>query len=137
MRFANDINTNKNKGLNFNWKYYPNLTHGEVTFEGAYDGLKSIFSWYYNEDINKIYDNATSVNSAIEIITKKYDIISSNMGLQVLPPEGSIMKIIDVLLGKGMKEKAVAFADLNVKNYPQSELAAYYKIMHYGATKNH
>jgi hypothetical protein len=127
MRFANDINTNKNKGLNFNWKYYPNLTHGEVTFEGAYDGLKSIFSWYYNEDINKIYDNATSVNSVVEIITKKYDIISSNMGLQVLPPEGSIMKIIDVLLSKGMKEKAVAFADLNVKNYPQSELAAYYK----------
>ena len=49
------------------------------------------------------------------------------MGLQVLPPEGSIMKIIDVLLSKGMKEKAVAFADLNVKNYPQSEMAAYYK----------
>ena len=127
MRFANDINTNKNKGLNFNWKYYPNLTHGEVTFEGAYDGLKSIFSWYYNEDINKIFDNETSVNSAVEIITKKYDIISSNMGLQVLPPEGSIMKIIDDLLSKGMKEKAVAFADLNVKNYSQSELAAYYK----------
>jgi predicted alpha/beta superfamily hydrolase len=127
MRFAIDINTNKNKGLNFNWKYYPNLTHGEVTFEGAYDGLKSIFSWYYNEDINKIYDNSTSVNSAVEIITKKYDIISSNMGLQVLPPESSIMKIIDVLLSKGMKEKAVAFADLNVKNYPQSEMAAYYK----------
>ena len=127
MRFANDINTNKNKGLNFNWKYYPNLTHGEVTFEGAYDGIKSIFSWYYNGDVNKIYDNETSVNSSIEIITKKYDIISSNMGFRVLPPEGDIINIIETLLDKGMKDKAVAFADLNVKNYPQSELASYYK----------
>ena len=127
MRFSNDITTNKNKGLNFNWKYYSSLTHSEVTFEGTYDGLKSIFSWYYNEDINKIYDVATSVNSAVGIITKKYEIISSNMGVQVLPLEGDIIKIIDMLLSKGMKDKAVAFAELNVKNYPQSELASYYK----------
>jgi predicted alpha/beta superfamily hydrolase len=126
MRFSNEITNNKNKGLNFNWKYYPDLTHGEVTFEGAYDGLKSIFSWYYNEDINKIYDNATSVNTALEIITKKQDVISANMGLQFLTPETSIVDIIETLLSKGMKDKALAFANLNLKNYPESELAAYY-----------
>ena len=36
------------------------------------------------------------------------------------------MNIIGILLQKGQKEKAIAFAKLNIKNYPKSELAIYY-----------
>jgi len=81
----------------------------------------------YSRDIIHSELGGISVNSAIEIITKKYDLISSNMGLQVLPPEGDVINIIETLLSKSMKDKALAFADLNVKNYPLSELANYYK----------
>jgi hypothetical protein len=125
MQFENDINNKKNE-LNFAWKYYPDKTHSEVTFNGTYDGLQSIFSWFYNPDLYKIFDPNVGSIEAAQIITKRFEIISAQMGYNVLPPEENILKIIEHLMTKGQKEKAIFFAKLNIKNYPKSELAIYH-----------
>lgn len=124
MRFANDINDENT--LNFNWKYYPDKTHSEVTFIGAYDGLQSVFSWYHNPEKNKLFDPNVSSTQAIEIVVNRFEIVSQQMGYTVLPSEEYVMNIIGILLNKGQKEKAIAFAELNINNYPKSELAIYY-----------
>ena len=125
MRFEKDIN-NKTNGLNFNWKYYPDKTHSEVSFIGAYDALQSIFSWYFDSKKNMIYDLNIKSEEAIDIVVKRFEMISNKMGYIVLPPEEYVMNIIHNLLNKGQKEKAMNFAKLNIKNYPLSELAVYY-----------
>lgn len=126
MRFANDIGKDKNNKLNFDWKYHPDKTHSEVTFVGTYDGLLSVFSWHYNPDKNSIFNADINSNQAVEIIEHKYQTISLQMGYTVLPPEEYIMNIIGLLLNIEQTDKAIAFAKLNIKNYPKSELAAYY-----------
>lgn len=125
MQFEKDVNPKKN-ALSFEWKYYPDKTHSEVTFMGTYDGLQSIFSWYYNPDLNKIFDPNIGSIEAGQIMTQRFELISKRMGYSVLPPEENILRIIELLMAKGQKEKAIYFAKLNIKNYPKSELATYH-----------
>lgn len=126
MRFCNGITKYKVPGLDFNWKYYPDEAHAGVTFSGLYDGLNSIFSWYQNKDLKKVFDKSVSTQTSIDVVNDKYKEISLKMGFTVLPREQSINGLIDYLLAKGMKEKALAFAEMNVKNYPSSESAKSY-----------
>lgn len=125
MRFSKAINKQKNKGLNFAWKYYPNETHSSVSFLGTYEGLNSIFSWYKNQNQNDIYEKSTSINSSVEVVTKHFEMISEQMNYKVSPPEQYINEIIDNLLQKGMIEKAIAFCELNAKKYPSSQQAKF------------
>jgi predicted alpha/beta superfamily hydrolase len=124
MRFATDINTDN--ALSFNWKFYPEKTHSEVTFIGTYDGLQSIFNWYYFPEKNTLFDPSINSIQATGIVIEKFKTISRKMGYNFLPPEEYVMNIIGMLLQKGQKEKAIAFAKLNISNYPRSELAIYY-----------
>lgn len=126
MQFADDINSNKNKGLQFDWKYYPNETHSEVTFSGTYDGLNSIFSWYYNPEQEKILDTQTSSKAAVDIVANHYQLISNKMGYKVLPSESYTTRLVEILINKQMRDKAIAFAEYNFTNFPESELAYFY-----------
>jgi uncharacterized protein len=123
MRFCNGINNYNVTGLNFKWKYYPDEAHAGVTFTGLYDGVNSLFSWYYNKDYRKIFDPAVSKSEALKIVTNNYDIISKNMGYTVLPREQNLDNIISYLRRKDMSDKALAFAELYVKYYPNNKSA--------------
>ena len=96
------------------------------TFIGTYDGLQSIFYWYYLPEKNQLFDPNINPIQATGIVIEKFETISQKMGYNFLPPEEYLMNIIGILLQKGQKEKAIAFAKLNIKNYPKSELAIYY-----------
>lgn len=126
IQFADDINSNKNKGLQFDWKYYPNETHSEVTFSGTYDGLNSIFSWYYNPEQEKILDTKTSSKAAVDIVANHYQLISNKMGYKVLPSESYTTRLVEILINKQIHDKAIAFAEYNFINFPESELAYFY-----------
>lgn len=126
MRFADDITSNKNQGLQFDWKYYPNETHSEVTFSGTYDGLNSIFSWYYNPEQERIFDTKINSKNAVGVIEKHYQLISNKMGYKVLPSESYMTRLVEILINKQMSDKAIAFAEYNLTNFPESELAYFY-----------
>ncbi len=126
IQFADDISINKNQGLQFDWKYYPNETHSEVTFSGTFDGLNSVFSWYYNPDQEQIFDAKTNPNAAVSIVAKHFQLISNKMGYKVVPSESYITRLVEILVNKQMIDKAIAFAEYNFTNFPESELAYYY-----------
>lgn len=126
MQFANDINSNKNKGLQFDWKYYPNETHSEVTFTGTYDGLNAVFTWYYNPEQERMFDTKINSKDAVGIIEKHYQLISNKMGYKVFPSESYMTRLVEILINKHMYNKAIAFAEYNFTNFPESELAYFY-----------
>ena len=119
MLFANTISRNKN-GLDFNWKYYPDETHQSVVFLGTYDGLIANFSWYKNKKLFDIFKPEVNAAASVKIITDYYDFLSQKMGYNQLPPEQGTAELIDYLFFKKWYDKALAFAELNSKNYPNS-----------------
>lgn len=126
MRFCNGFKNYNIQGMDFNWNYYPNERHAGVTFLGLYDGLQSIFTWYEFKDAQQLYDTALSAASAIAILEDHYQLISKKMGYTVLPTESFLNNTVDNFWRKNQIEKAAAFAELNYKNYPNSESAINY-----------
>jgi predicted alpha/beta superfamily hydrolase len=120
MLFANTIEKNKN-GLDFNWKYYPDETHQSVVFTGTYDGLIANFYWFKNEKLYDIFNPEVNADSSVKIITGYYEFLSAKMGYLQLPPEQGTYELIDYLFFKRWYDKALAFAELNFKNYPNSD----------------
>lgn len=125
MQFANDLKSNTSIRL-AGWKYFPNLSHGAVSFTGTYEGLTSVFSFYQNADKNRVYEATVHLEEALELISGKFKTISAQMGYTVLPPEEYILEMAEILSAKGQKQKAIGFARLNLENYPKSELAQYH-----------
>lgn len=120
MTFANNAKTIQNNGLDFNWKYYPDETHQSVVFKGTYDGLISNFHWFKNEKLFDIFKPDVSAASSVKIITDYYEFISDKMSYNIPAPEQGTSELIDYLTFKRWNEKALAFAELNYKNYPNS-----------------
>lgn len=119
MLFANTMEKNKN-GLDYSWKYYPDESHQSVVFKGTYDGLVSNFHWFKNEKLYDIFKPDVDANSSVKIIIDYYEFLSGKMGFKILPPEQGTAELIDYLFFKQWNDKALAFAELNYKNYPYS-----------------
>jgi hypothetical protein len=123
MTFARNAEVQKNNGLDYNWKYYPDETHQSVVFKGTYDGLISNFHWFKNEKLFDIFKPEVNAAASVSIITDYYAYISAKMGYNILPPEQGTSELIDYLTFKRWYDKAYAFATLNYLNYPNSEQA--------------
>lgn len=122
MLFAHDVEKHKS-GLDFNWKYYPDETHQSVVFKGAYDGLISNFHWFKNEKLFDIFRTDVSADASVKIITDYYEHLSLKMGYKQLPPEQGTSELIDYLIFKKWYDKVLDFAELNLRNYPNSPKA--------------
>lgn len=122
MLFAQNAETHHNH-LDFKWKYYPEETHQSVVFKGTYDGLIANFSWFKNEKLFDIFKPNVDAEASVKIITGYYEYLSSKMGYKQLPPEKGTSELIDYLIFKRWPDKALAFAELNYKNYPNSHEA--------------
>lgn len=120
MLFANRLENNKN-GLDFNWKYYPEETHQSVVFKGTYDGLIADFHWFKNEKLFDIFKPTVDATASVKIITDYYAFLTEKMGYKILPPEQGTAELIDYLFFKQWYDKALVFAELNYKHYPNSE----------------
>jgi hypothetical protein len=123
MTFARNAEVQKNNGLDYNWKYYPDETHQSVVFKGTYDCLISNFHWFKNEKLFDIFKSEVNAAASVSIITDYYAYISAKMGYNILPPEQGTSELIDYLTFKRWYDKAYAFATLNYLNYPNSEQA--------------
>jgi predicted alpha/beta superfamily hydrolase len=123
MNFAKRIETSKKVGLSFQWKYYPDESHQSIVFKGTYDALTTNFKWFRNEKLYDIFKEDVSAEAAVRIITDYYEQLSIKMGYRTLSPEQETSNLIDYLIFKRWYIKALAFAQLNAKNYPLSKTA--------------
>lgn len=120
ITFAKKAELITTHGLDFNWKYYPDETHQSIVFKGTYDGLTSNFHWFKNEKLFDIFKPEISAESSVKIINDYYSFISVKMGYKMLPPEQGTSELTDYLIFKKWYDKALAFAELNHRNYPLS-----------------
>lgn len=115
----NQIST-KAKGLNFDWKFYPNDNHNGVPFIAGYDALRFLFDWYHFDEEFLFQEGASlETQQLMGLIIRHYENVSNHFGFPFLPPEATINRFGNIMMSEQEFEKAFAFYDLNVKNYPK------------------
>lgn len=107
-------------GLRWEYKYYNEDSHGSVPLISEYDGLRFIFSYFDFKNTNKLFDTSFTVRQSLGSVSDHYNHISKEMGYTVLPPESYINNLGYAFMQNKMNEKAYAFFDMNIENYPQS-----------------
>jgi predicted alpha/beta superfamily hydrolase len=109
---------NKNNGLNYQGKYYPEDTHGSVPLITEYDALRHFFDFFPLKLGMKDFTDSTG------ILATKYQnhfaMLSQKMGYQIKPDEGEINYMGYDFLGRKMYKTAERLFKLNVENYPES-----------------
>lgn len=122
LQFVKSLENNKTNHLDFKWKYYNDDNHGSVPLISEHDGLRYLFRWHDFKGINQIINSASEMTAEelIELPKAHFEKVSNHFGFEVLPTEELIAVIGHYLLGEKMPEKASAFFDLNIQNYPNS-----------------
>ena len=118
--FAMDkfIKSNSKNGLKYASKYYGDDDHGSVPLISEYDGLRFIFSWYRLK--TGPGDFMSPGSELVQKMKKHYEEVSKQMGYKVSPPEMSINGLGYFALSQKQYDKAVAFFQMNIENYPES-----------------
>jgi predicted alpha/beta superfamily hydrolase len=120
LSLADELRTHKNSGLKWNYRYYPEDNHGSVPLITEYDGLHFLFSFYNFKDFVRILDPKINADAAIRLVKAHYKSLTEEMKFPVLPPENLVNELAYGFLGQKSPEKAVAFFNLNIENYPKS-----------------
>jgi hypothetical protein len=120
LLLANELKKGKGDGLRWEYKYYPEDSHGSVPLISEYDGLKYIFDFYNFKNSNSLFDSSYSAAALVKMVTDHYQKISFGMGYEVLPQESFVNNLGYGFLQNKMFEKAYTFFNLNIVNYPKS-----------------
>ena len=122
MEFAEKMLKKNKEKQTFTWKYYPEYSHSGVTLQASLDGLEQIFSWFKNESLDILYSENSSPTQAFQAYSSHFQQVSSELGYEYLPPEAQVSMLVEYLYrSKKRPDKALPFAEMNVKNYPSSE----------------
>lgn len=109
---------NKNNGLKYRGKYYPDDTHGSVPLITEYDALRFFFDFYPLKFTMK--DFTDSMGELADKYQNHFAMLSQKMGYQIRPDEGEINYMGYDFLGRKMYKTAERLFKLNVDNYPES-----------------
>lgn len=104
--------------LNFRWKYYPEYTHQTVPLPAEYDGLRSLFDFYYLDFPSEAFFQPDY--QADTLLAEHFARVSHRMGYTVCPPEDFVNNLGYGLLQGHQFDRAFYFFDLNIHNYPNS-----------------
>ena len=133
ITFSDLVKTNKQNGLNFNWKFYPTDIHGTIIFPSLMDGLTSMFKWYQMENTDKINSFDTPKEELSEIIKYREKKLKDNFGYFVPPYPEELLNMSGYMnLEMGQKEKAKMYFQSTIDYYPNSanaydSMADYYE----------
>ncbi|WP_289062383.1 alpha/beta hydrolase-fold protein [uncultured Zobellia sp.] len=121
LQFVNSLETKKDNGLLFKWKYYNNDTHASVPLISEYDALRFLFAWYTLNAYELTSRNSTlTAQEIMKLINAHYANISDQFGYEVFPPERLINSMGGLFMSNKMPKKAYTLFKLNIKNYPKS-----------------
>jgi len=120
LRLKDQLKKNKANGLRFDYKYYAHDTHGSVPLIAEYDGFRFMFD-YYNPSYNQLlFDDKSTAETLIRVMTDHYRLVSEKMGYTILPEEGTVNSLGYYYLQRGQLARSAAFFKLNTENYPRS-----------------
>jgi len=120
LLLADLLRKTSESGFRWEYKYYNEDSHGSVPMISEYDGLRFIFDYYDFKENDKLFDSSFNAGQSIKAITDHYQKVSKQMGYVVLPPESYINNLGYGFMQNKMNEKAFAFFEMNITNYPKS-----------------
>ena len=133
IAFSNIIKQNKNNGLSFKWKFYPNDLHGTIPLPSIINGLIFHFEWYQMENINKFNSPETSKKELFNIINNRTNKLKSYFGYAVPPYPQELLNVLGYMsLDMEQLEKSKMFFEFAIEFYPDSanvydSMADYYE----------
>jgi hypothetical protein len=135
IEFSNFAAAQKQNGLNFSWKVYPEDLHGTVPLPSMMDGMVFLFNWFQFKNPPKYNNPETSVEELEKLLNEQEKIYTENFGY-AFPP-----MIEELFIGYGYmnmqmgdNKKAKLFFEKGVKYYPNSpnsydSMADYYESL--------
>jgi len=118
FEFTELAKSKTNNGLKFESKYYGDDDHGSVPLIAEYDALHLMFSWYSLKNFDQYFNSKanSTVTEVVKAVTDHY----ASFGYGTRPPQAIIKTLGYLSMDRKMNDKAIAFFELNVKNYPES-----------------
>jgi len=122
LEFVDRAKAKNSSGLQVESKYYPDDNHGSVPLIAEYDALRAMFPWYQMKGFDKFFDpkSKASVDDVMKEIRAHYATLSDHFGYTLPPDENFVNRAGYGFLNNKMPDKAFAFFDLNIKNFPDS-----------------
>lgn len=116
----------KRTDLSFLYKNYPLGTHQDMVIPGIYDGMKSLFSWYADLQLeiidaaDPIVGSSKTTEELIKSLESIYQRMSARFGYPVNPQEDMINSLGYWALQVGDLERSKKLFEMNIENYPES-----------------
>jgi len=133
IAFSNLIKQNKDNGLSYKWKFYPNDIHGTIPFPSIMEGLIILFEWYQMENTDKINSFETSKEVLFAIIKNREKKLKEHLGYAV-PPYPEELLNMSGYMNMEMRRPEIAkmYFELAIDYYPKSanaydSMADYYE----------
>lgn len=123
LKFAKSTDSTTGNGLNFQWKYYDNDSHGSVPLITEYDAMRFLFPWYELKGLDSFFkpNSKATKDDLMGLIESHYKEVSNHFGYEVLPPESFINGLGYAFLDDpDTHDKSEALFSMNVKNFPTS-----------------
>jgi uncharacterized protein len=120
LRFAADLGKNRGDSLRSDYKYYDEDSHGSVPLIAEYDGFRFLFDFYHFRYQARVFDPAVSADSAVWLVEAHFKNLSGKMGYVLLPPQDQVNGAAKAFIQNKSMDKAYAFFNLNLRNYPKS-----------------
>ncbi|NKB34386.1 MAG: alpha/beta hydrolase [Pseudomonadales bacterium] len=125
FQFARSAESNTSNGLNFDWRYYDDDSHGSVPLISEYDAFRFLFPWYDPgmEVIEMIgSDSAETPEAAVSATVSHFENVSAQYGYNYLPPLNWVNRLGTGFLAVEKPASALAMFQLNLSNFPDSPL---------------
>jgi predicted alpha/beta superfamily hydrolase len=121
IAFAEYAESQKQNGLNFSWRDYPDDVHGSVSLPSIRDGLISMFNWYQLESFWKFNDFETPTDELQELVLYRERKLKDHFGYAVPPFEEELFNMLGYMaLESEQPNKALAFFQMGIQYYPES-----------------
>lgn len=113
---------NKQTALHWDWKFYKNDSHGTIPFIAEYDGLRSIFDfyWLYIPDRHLPNEKELLIFKADSVYNAYSKEVSRKMGYHVVPPLYDVNDLAYDFLSKKAFDMSYKLFQMNIENYPDN-----------------
>lgn len=120
LKLVDTLDAHPQKGLHWQWKYYPEEGHASVPVLAEYDGLNFLFDFYKLADFVRLYDS--KIDGAGEM-KQQFEKISAHMGYRLLPDLETMDGLGQHFLREKKLKNAHDFFSVNMENYPRNALS--------------
>ena len=129
---SNFAGKQKQNGLSFAWKSYPNDLHGTVPLPSMRDGLLFLFDWYQLESGQTFSNPETPLAELLVLVKKREEKLKRHFGYLTPPADEELFNMGGYMYMQfGQLNKSHVFFTMAIKYYPKSanahdSMAEYY-----------